>query len=116
MQSYDDFWMLGISAAGAHGRKFFDQLIHANWNNADQPADTYQCAGQRYLGGEPVFVSAPDSSAGVVICQEFDARKKQSCFLIFDAGNVSAGPMARILLEQVLYLGFHATFKPAVAG
>ena len=31
MRSYTDFWMLGISTAGRSGRKFFDQLVHANW-------------------------------------------------------------------------------------
>ncbi len=28
---YDEFWMLGISATGRPGRKFFDELVHVRW-------------------------------------------------------------------------------------
>jgi len=111
MQPYDEFWMLGISATGKPGRKFFDQLVHANWSQADS-SDIYQCAPQRYLGGEPVFVGEPASSNGVVICQEFDAQNRKSYFLAFDSQNIRRGPTARIALDHILYLGFHATFKP----
>src|SRR5262249_15579265 len=48
MQAYDDFWMLGISATGQHGRKFFDRLVHANWNRLDH-IDVYQSPRFRYL-------------------------------------------------------------------
>ena len=33
-RQYDDFWMLGISAAGKPGRKFFDELAHGSWTKA----------------------------------------------------------------------------------
>jgi all-trans-8'-apo-beta-carotenal 15,15'-oxygenase len=108
MRSYDDFWMLGISSAGQPGRKFFDQLIHGNWTDA--AADIYQAGHMRYLGGEPVVISAPDSEESVVICQELDAAEQTSYFLLFDAKNVSSGPIARIACGQLLYLGFHAIF------
>lgn len=110
MQDYEQFWMLGISATGNLGRKFFNQLAHASWRN-DRVLDLYQCPPEHYLGGEPVFIGEPGSSGGVVVCQEFDAHNRKSCFLFFDAGNVSRGPIARIPLGQLLYLGFHATFK-----
>lgn len=111
MQPYDDFWMLGISAAGRNGRKFFDQLAHARW---DQKAikDIYQSPPQCYLGGEPVCIPDPGSGQAVVICQEFDALHKGSYFLLFNAQDVSRGPIARIAMKRVLYLGFHAVFQP----
>jgi len=109
-QPYDDFWTLGISAAGNCGRKFFDQLIHANWSGLRH--ETYQCSSKRYLGGEPVFVGEPGSRNGVVICQEFDANDRKSYFLLFDSQNVSTGPVARLILNSQLYLGFHAVFLP----
>lgn len=113
MHSYDDFWMLGISATGSHGRKFFDHLVHATWSQGGI-TDTYQSPPMRYLGGEPVMVSMPGSKAGegVVICQEFDAQERKSYFLLFDAHRVAEGPITRIPLEQLLYLGFHAAFRP----
>jgi all-trans-8'-apo-beta-carotenal 15,15'-oxygenase len=110
MECYDDFWMLGISSTGGYGRKFFDQLVHLNWSEK-QSVDIYQSPAQCYLGGEPVFVGESGSAAGVVISQEFDARASKSYFLVFDAGNVSAGPIARIPLEHGVHLGFHAAFK-----
>ena len=60
MQRYDDFWMLGISHTGKDGRKFFDQLVHANWTQ-NSVNDVYQSLPYRYLGGEPVFVGEPGS-------------------------------------------------------
>jgi carotenoid cleavage dioxygenase-like enzyme len=110
MRSYGDFWMVGISAAGQHGRKFFDHLVHASWNT-DHLSDVYQCPPRRYLSGEPVFIGAPASREAVVICQEFDAREVQTSFLVFDAWRVADGPVTRIPLERPLHLSFHAGFR-----
>ncbi len=111
MQPYNDFWTLGISAAGSFGRKFFDQLVHSSWTGL-RTCETYQCPTKRYLGGEPVFVGEPGSANGTVICQEFDAYDRKSYFVLFDSQNVSAGPIARLKLKSQLYLGFHAVFLP----
>ena len=110
MQSYEEFWMLGISATGNRGRKFFDQLVHANWNES-APGDIYQSPPMRYLGGEPVFIGPPESRDSVVICQEFDADHRQSSFLLFDARNVRRGPIARLACGQMVHFGFHAAFQ-----
>lgn len=112
MQCYEEFWMLGISATGNPGRKFFDQLVHARWSEG-APTDVYKSPPMRYLAGEPVFVSAPGSAGGAVICPEYDARNGKSSFLIFDAHCVNQGPVARIFLKHPLYLGFHAVFECA---
>lgn len=107
---YEDFWMLGISGTGQRGRKFFDQLVHASWNS-DPPRDIYQAPPGHYLAGEPVFIPDPSQEAsGSIICQIFDAGKIESFFGIFDAFDVSAGPLARLRLKTPIYLGFHATF------
>lgn len=115
MRPYDEFWMLGISAAGKPGRKFFDQLVHAQWER-QSVHDIYQSPPMRYLGGEPVFVGAPNSREGIVLCQEFDAVERRSSFLIFDAGKIADGPVTRISAgSNLLYLGFHAAFMPEPA-
>jgi all-trans-8'-apo-beta-carotenal 15,15'-oxygenase len=112
MRPYCDFWMLGISAAGKKGRKFFDQLVHASWDSSAQ-MDVYTADPMRYLGGEPVFIGNPQSTDGVILCQEFVAQEQTSNFLLFDAHHVSRGPIARIHTNNMLYLGFHAMFQPS---
>lgn len=108
---YCDFWMLGLSAAGQHGRKFFDQLVHSNWDDLST-VDVFHAQPTHYLGGEPVFIEDTGSRGGAIICQEFDARQSRSSFLIFDAFNVAAGPVARLHLKEPVHLALHACFQP----
>jgi carotenoid cleavage dioxygenase-like enzyme len=108
---YDDFWALGISAAGRPGRKFFDQLAHLRWSDG-RPADVYQAPPLHYLGGEPAFVGDPsDPSRGAVICPVFDAGRRATSFAVFDAFAVSRGPVATLRLKAPIHLAFHATFQ-----
>lgn len=112
MKPYRDFWMLGISTTGRRGRKFFDQLVHASWANG-QAHDVYQTPTMRYLAGEPIFIGDPrDEAVGVVICQIFDAEHVASAFAIFDAFNITRGPIALLRLKEPIHLGFHASFNP----
>ena len=107
----DDFWMLGISAAGHSGRKFFDQLVRADWSNPGL-LDVYQAPENHYLGGEPVFICDPnDDRSGAIICQLFDAELVTSVFAIFDAFDVGRGPQALLYLRNPVRLGFHAVFS-----
>jgi all-trans-8'-apo-beta-carotenal 15,15'-oxygenase len=112
-QPYRDFWMLGISATGNRGRKFFDQLVHANWTCA-RACDVYQAPKMHYLAGEPIFIGAPDGEGrGVVLCQIFDAQRLKSAFAMFKADAVAAGPIAKLWLKTPVHLGFHASFLPS---
>jgi all-trans-8'-apo-beta-carotenal 15,15'-oxygenase len=113
---YRDFWMLGISATGRPGRKFFDQLVHANWTCA-KACDVYQAPPLHYLGGEPIFIGDPhDERGGTIICQLFDAERVRSSFAVFDAFKVARGPLATIRLKEPVHFGFHASFKPELAS
>ncbi|MFY9819826.1 MAG: carotenoid oxygenase family protein [Thermoanaerobaculia bacterium] len=111
---YESFWMLGISHTGSPGRKTFDQVVHASWAHPER-VDVWQAPPGHYLGGEPAFAPNPASPAdsGAVICQRFDAATGDSAFLVFDAFDVAAGPVAVLPLAQPLHLGFHALFLPA---
>lgn len=112
-QDYRDFWMLGISATEAPGRKFFDQVVHCDWQ-LGRPAGIWKAPPRHYLGGEPVFMPDPtDERGGAVICQVFDAEKVKSSFLIFDAFDVARGPVATLPLRGPVPLGFHASFAPS---
>jgi all-trans-8'-apo-beta-carotenal 15,15'-oxygenase len=111
MEPYSDFWMLGISATGRRGRKFFDQLVHADWTERGA-RDIYQAPPLHYLAGEPVFIGDPNNpAAGALICQVFDAKRVSSAFAIFDAFNVARGPIAMLRLNEPIHYGFHAAFK-----
>ncbi len=109
-RAYDDFWMLGISKAGSCGRKTFDELVHASWAHPER-VETWQAPPGCYLGGEPAFAPNP-AGGGAVICQRFDAAKGESAFLVLNAFDVAAGPVAVLPLERPLHLGFHAFFEP----
>jgi all-trans-8'-apo-beta-carotenal 15,15'-oxygenase len=109
----NDFWMLGIGNTAEAGRKFFDELVHLNWT-AGGLAGLYRAPQGHYLGGEPLFIPDPnDAKGGAVICQSFDAARRHSTFLIFNAHDVSAGPAATLHLESPVHLGFHTSFAAA---
>jgi all-trans-8'-apo-beta-carotenal 15,15'-oxygenase len=109
----DDFWMLGIGATGHCGRKFFDQLVHANWTEGTAD-DLYQAPPWCYLGGEPVFIGDPhDPGTGAILCQVFDAERTASALALFDAFHVARGPVALLHLREPIPPLFHAVFQGA---
>lgn len=104
---YDDLWMLGISATGRDGRKFFDQVVHVSWTGEEQ---VWRAPEGCYLGGEPAFAPDPFGPEGAVICQQLDVQTGESSFLVFDAFDLPAGPRAVVRLDSPVHLGFHACF------
>lgn len=104
--AYEDFWMLGISAAGRPGRKFFDQLAHGSWREGGV-ADVYQTEPGVYLAGEPIYIH------GSILCERIDARNETAEFCIFDSDHVAKGPSVRIPLRHRIHPGFHASFAAA---
>jgi all-trans-8'-apo-beta-carotenal 15,15'-oxygenase len=109
---YGEFWMLGVGEAGKPGRKFFNQIVRIDWEGGD--ADVYEARPGHYLGGEPVFIPAPDTPrAGVVLCQSFDANRSASSVVVFDAFHLDRGPMATLRLSEPIPFLFHSAFAPA---
>jgi all-trans-8'-apo-beta-carotenal 15,15'-oxygenase len=107
---YEEFWMLGISATGKPGRKFFDQLVHARWDSGS--LDVWQSPLGVYLAGEPAFAPDPEGP-GAVIVPLFDAGREETSFAVFDASEVARGPLARLHSGAFLHLAFHGVFEPA---
>ena len=111
-RTYRDFWVLGISATEHPGRKFFDQVVHCDWQTGK--TEVYRAPAHCYFGGEPIFLGDPqDERRGSVICQQFDAEHESMDFLLFDAFDVARGPVAVLPLREPIHLGFHASFHPA---
>ncbi|MBI3933597.1 MAG: carotenoid oxygenase family protein [Acidobacteria bacterium] len=107
---YDDFWMLGISASGRKGRKFFNQLAHGCWSRGGV-RHLFQAQPGVYLAGEPVLAARPGAPGkGVVIVEQINTTNDQAAFLLFDASEVSNGPIARLPLRHRIHPGFHASF------
>ncbi len=107
----NDFWALGIGEFHASGRKFFDELIHGSWKS-NSIADVYRVPREQYLGGEPVSVFNPaNKDEAVIICEHFLPAEGRVEFLIFDAFNISKGPIAKLPLKHMIHAGFHTTFE-----
>ena len=119
--------MIGMSAAGREGRKFFDELVHCDWRRgASGPAAVWRAPRGQYLAGEPAMApmphEAPESReppdvagaarGGALVCPVFDAVRGESRYLVFDALDVAAGPCAEVRLEAPLPTAFHAAFAP----
>lgn len=112
--TYDDFWVLAISQSARPGRKFFDRLAHLRWSGGE--SDVYQAPRHHYFGGEPLFLADPGHARrGTIICQQLDAERRRGSFLLFEAHNVAAGPVAELHLERPVRLGFHAAFAPSAS-
>jgi carotenoid cleavage dioxygenase-like enzyme len=111
----DDVWMLGISATGLPGRKFFDQLVRVDFRDP-QAVDLWTAPPGRYLAGEPAFVPDPAyGEAGALLVPLFDATAGESgatSFLLFDAFDLAAGPQAVLPLASPIHLAFHSIFAP----
>lgn len=107
---YDHFWMLGIGKAGRGGRKFFDHLVRVDWPTG--AVEVYEAPALHYFGGEPCFIPDPaaPSDRGVVVCQQFDAQRSVSAFLVFDAFDLANGPAATLTLPSPIPLLFHSSF------
>lgn len=107
---YDSFWVLGISATGQPGRKFFDELVGGSWKAGDA-CDKYVVPRGEYLGCEPVCVINPnDPDDVVVIVLHAIPAEGRTEFLLFDGHALSAGPIARLPLKHMVHAGFHSSF------
>ena len=110
------FWQLSISQTGGPGRKFFDRLDHVDLERGEI-ADTWRAPVGCYLGNDPLFLGAPgDDSRGLVLCKLFDAERRHDVFVLFDAFDVSSGPVAKLHLEEPTPPGFHTSFHPPLLG
>jgi len=107
-RAYSDFWMLGIGATGRPGRKFLNQLVRFNWDRSE--VDVYQTPPEHYLGGEPLFLPT-GAGGGIIVCQSFDAARTESSFVVFNALEISRGPIATLRLLSPIPPLFHSSFR-----
>lgn len=80
-------------------------------------ADAYELGPQRF-GSEPVFAPRPGATQeddGYVMSFVHDRGAERSEVLVFDAKQLSRGPVATVVLPQRVPLGFHACWVPGGA-
>jgi carotenoid cleavage dioxygenase-like enzyme len=91
----------------------FDGVV--KYDNQTGSAQTYEY-GENRFGGEVVFaprVNAQAEDDGYLVAFIHDESSDQSECVIIDAQNVSAGPVATILIPHRVPYGFHAGWVPA---
>ncbi len=69
--------------------------------------------GEGRFGGEAVFASGSNDSAedaGWLVTFVYDENEQQSELVIVDAQNITAEPVARVIIPQRVPYGFHGTW------
>ena len=73
---------------------------------------------ENWIAEEHIFVPRSASARpdeGWILGTAYDWRKERTALSVFDAGNVAAGPLARVHLPYGLPLGLHGQFVPAIS-
>ncbi len=65
--------------------------------------------------GEPIFVPTPNGSVdnGYLLAQCLDGTSEKTFFALFDAQNLSDGPVAKIWLSHHVPISFHGAWQAA---
>jgi carotenoid cleavage dioxygenase len=69
--------------------------------------------GKQRYGGEPVFVPDPngkDEDSGWLVTYVYDEIEGTSEMVVVDAKNMSAAPLARVVVPQRVPYGFHGAW------
>jgi all-trans-8'-apo-beta-carotenal 15,15'-oxygenase len=80
--------------------------------------------GADFFVGEPIFVPRPGHDysgdeapeTGWLIAQVFDLKVQKSFFALFASERLTAGPIARILLEHHVPISFHGYWRESGAA
>ncbi len=90
-------------------------LGHYKFDHQTGRSELHPC-GEGRNPGEPVFISAPgadpNSDEGWVVTYVYDDGSGKSEFVIADASNFTAEPVARVKLPQRVPFGFHGSWIP----
>ncbi|MCB1000625.1 MAG: carotenoid oxygenase family protein [Acidimicrobiales bacterium] len=74
---------------------------------------TFHDLGATSMSGEPVFVPAADAAAedeGYLVTFAYDRSTDSSSFVVLDASDMAAAPIARVPLPQRVPHGFHGSW------
>ena len=99
----------GLSTASAYfvaGQEGLDsQLIRLDYQN--KTLDRYDFGPGQFVT-EPIYArSKTDAKRGYILSEVYSRADRKSRLTIFDGQNLAAGPIAEVLLNHHLPLGFH---------
>ena len=110
-QPYRHAWMLGMPCGDPPGAKFYDRLLRFDWRSGEF-ADQHRTGDGVFLAAEQQFIPQPGKSdAGILVCQEFNARDAGSAYVFFDAFDLRRGPVARVSLPEFDPPAFHTSLS-----
>jgi carotenoid cleavage dioxygenase-like enzyme len=101
-------WTLGMPVELVGRSKYYDRILCFDWNHGNV-VDTYFAPANCFLSGEPSVVPANDDRppSGYLICPMWNAADNESSYLILNAFDLAAGPIAVLPLPAPSPLGFH---------
>ena len=112
-------WQLGQASRYAYNvhissapTLLFDGLV--KYDTTTGRSDTHWFGAGRY-GSEAPFAPRPNPQAeddGYLLTFVYDERESVSEFQIIDAHDITAEPLARVLIPQRVPIGFHACWVP----
>lgn len=88
----------------------FDGVIKYNFNNRKSQTHEF---GQRRYGGETVFapsLGATEEDDGWLITFVYDENTETSELVVINPQDISAAPVARVIIPQRVPYGFHGTW------
>ncbi len=98
----------------AHGdasRWFHDGLARVDVETGAR--ELYDFGPSCYVG-EPIFAPrGPDEGDGWLLVQVLDGTTEKGFLALFDAADVAAGPVARVLLDHPTPMSFHGDWRAA---
>lgn len=106
--------LFGATRADTDHSDPFDTVIRVDLRAPAAPPQLWT-AGEDIFVGEPIFVPATErDDAGHVLVILTDGLRERSTLAVFDATNITAGPVAAVPLP-LLPLAFHGCWDPATA-
>ena len=93
----------------------FDGVIQFDLDNDTSAEHIY---GPNHASGEPVFAADPDGTAendGWILNYVTDLAAGTTEFVVLDAHDIAAGPIASVALPRRVPFGFHGNWMPAPA-
>jgi carotenoid cleavage dioxygenase len=109
---YRHGWFAGISRQGEDNVRF-DTIAHLDLATGKRSQHVFEAGDSP---GEPVFVPrSPDAAEGDgwLAAVVYRGEEDRSDFVVYDAADVAAGPIAVAKVPRRVPFGFHGNWRPA---
>ncbi|MFK8182934.1 MAG: carotenoid oxygenase family protein [Phormidesmis sp.] len=125
IERYCEFPTIHPNKVGRDYRYLYIGVAHESVGNAPLQGllkrdmqtgeEQFWSASPRGFGGEPLFVARPNGIAeddGWVLLWIYNAAHNRTELAIFDAQDISTGPIAKLNLKHHVPYGLHGSFTP----